>query len=77
MLEQCYNKETYTTSLPIDFNSLLKELPLGTKIIIFKENVNNHKFSEFNQPVDNLPSNLTHATFGELFNQSVDNLPQV
>ncbi len=29
----------------------------------------------FNQPVDNLPPNLTHLEFGILFNHSVNNLP--
>ena len=60
MLEQYYNKETNTLTLPADYNSLLKDLPLGTKIIIFKDNEKN-RFSEFNQKVDNLPSSLTHG----------------
>ena len=39
MLEQYYNKETYTLTLPNDFNLLIKDLALGTNIIIFEENV--------------------------------------
>ena len=39
MLKEYYNKVTHTLTLPIDFNSLLTDLPLGTKIIIFKENI--------------------------------------
>ena len=31
MLEQYYNKETYTLTLPTDYNSLLKDLPLDIK----------------------------------------------
>ena len=68
MLEEYYNQETNTLSIPANFKSLLKDLPLGTKIIIFKED--NNKYSLFNKPVDNLPSGLTHATFGySLINQ--------
>ena len=29
----------------------------------------------FNKPVDNLPSSITHLTFGKSFNLPVDNLP--
>ena len=32
--------------------------------------------SNFNQPVDNLPPNITHLSFGYYFNQPVDKLPQ-
>ena len=31
-LEEYYNKETYTLTVPCNFNSLLKDLSLGTKI---------------------------------------------
>ena len=31
--------------------------------------------SKFNQPITNLPPNLTHLTFGKYFNQSLDYLP--
>ena len=77
MLEEYYNKEIETLTLPINYNSLLEDLPLGTKIIIFKDNKDNEKnrFSEFNQAVDNLPSSLTHLIFGYYFNKKVDNLP--
>ena len=34
MLYKYYNKKTHTLTLPFDFNSLLKDLPLGIKIII-------------------------------------------
>ena len=61
MLDKYYNKETHTLRLPYNFKSLLKDLPLGTKIIIFEENRKNQQFSEFNQKVNNLPSILTHG----------------
>ena len=31
--------------------------------------------SKFNQPIPNLPPNLTHLTFGDDFNKSLDYLP--
>ena len=34
-----------------------------------------YKDSNFNQSVDNLPSSITHLTFGFHFNQKVENLP--
>ena len=74
MLEKYYNKKTMTLTLPINFNSLLEDLPIGIKKIIF-ENNEKYVFSEFNKKVDNLPSSLTHLTFGCKFNQEVDNLP--
>ena len=61
MLEKYHNKETHTITLPTFFNSLLTDLPHGTKIIIFEENIEEHLHSKFNQPVDNLPSSLTHS----------------
>ena len=61
MLEQYYNKETYTLTLPTDFNSLLTDLPLGTKIIIFKDDAEERRYCKFNQSVVNLPSSLTHG----------------
>ena len=75
MLEEYYNKETETLTLPFYFNSLLKDLPLGTKIIIFKDDYYEMMYSIFNKSVDNLPSSLTHLTFGYRFDQKVDNLP--
>ena len=62
MLEEYYNKETETLTLPINFNSLLEDLPLGAKKIIFEEDNDKYVFSIFNQKVDNLPENLTHLT---------------
>ncbi len=40
-------------------------------------NLENIKYigSNFNQSVDNLPSDITHLTFGYEFNQTVNNLP--
>ena len=61
MLEQYYNKETYTLTLPTDYNSLLKDLPLDIKIIIIGDDYTKHTYSKFNQEVDNLPSSLTHG----------------
>ncbi len=37
MLEQYYNKETQTLTLPYNFNKELSNLPLNTKVIIFEE----------------------------------------
>ena len=37
MLEEYYNKETETLTLPFNFNSLLEDLPLGAKKILFFE----------------------------------------
>ena len=61
MLEEYYNKKTEILTLPINFNSLLKDLPLGTKIIIFENDYYLNKNSIFNQSVDYLPSSLTHS----------------
>ena len=46
-----YNKKTHTLSLPFKFNSLLKDLPVGTKIIIFENNCNINQYFNFNQEV--------------------------
>ena len=72
MLEKYYNKETNTLTVHANYNSSLKELPLGTKIIIFEEVNYKGIYSKFNQPVDNLPNMLTHLTFGNYFNKIVD-----
>ena len=42
-------------------------------------NENGLKFNEsmFNQPVNHLPSHITHLTFGTDFNQPVPNLPSL
>ena len=62
MLEKYYNKETYILILLTNFNSSLKDLPLGTKIIIFGENKDRYEYSKFNQKVNNIASSLTHGT---------------
>jgi hypothetical protein len=59
-----YNKETKTLTIPYTFDEELKDLPKETKIIIFSENLDEDKYSYFNQSVDNLPETLTHLTFG-------------
>ena len=75
MLEQYYNKETNTLTLPYYFNRELCDLPLDTKVIIFEEDSSKSQDSQFNQAVDKLPNSITHLTFGCHFNQPVDNLP--
>ena len=75
MLEQYYNKETQTLTLPHDFNKELCNLPLNTKVIIFEQDYNKRQYSLFNQPVNNLPDSITHLTFGRHFNQPVNYLP--
>ena len=67
MLEEYYNKKTEILTLPINFNSLLKDLPLGTKIIIFENDYYKMIYSIFNQSVDNLPSSLTHGNIWKGF----------
>ena len=73
-LEKYYNEETKTLLLPYDFNEELKDLPVGVKIIIFNEELYN-MLSKFNRPVDNLPHDITHLTFGFYFNKPVNSLP--
>ena len=68
-----YNFETQTLSIPWDFNDELKKLPQDLKIIIFEEDDYKFQYSTFNKPVNNLPENLTHLTFGSKFNQQVNN----
>jgi hypothetical protein len=86
MLEQYYNKETRTLTLPHDFNEELCDLPLNIKVIVFKEDYNKYQPSQFNKPVGhqecedincprNLPNSITHLTFGSDFDQQVDYLP--
>ena len=67
MLEEYYNKETETLTLPFNFNSLLKDLPPDTKKIIFEDNYYLNRNSIFNQSVDNLPSSLTHGNIWKGF----------
>jgi hypothetical protein len=69
-LNNYYNKETKTLTLPQEYNEVITNVSKEIEIIIFK------KYSIFNKPVDNLPEKLTHLTFGFNFNQSVDNLPE-
>jgi hypothetical protein len=71
-----YDKNTKTLIIPHRFSEELKDIPEETEIIIFSENKAKNECSIFNQPVDNLPKNLTHLTFGYEFNQPVDNLPK-
>ena len=68
-----YNKETKTLIIPEKFNQKLKDIPEGTKIIIFGRN--GYIDTKFNQPINNLPNSITHLTFSNHFNQLVDNLP--
>ena len=86
MLEEYYNKETKTLSIPWNFNEELTDLPFDTKIIIFEEDLSTVQYSKFNHKVGhqgcedvncprNLPNSLTHLTFGFRFNQKVNNLP--
>ena len=74
-LEECYDTETNTLTLPRTFNEELTDLPAGIKIIMFDQDITVSKNSIFNKEVNNLPNTLTHLTFGWDFNQSVDNLP--
>ena len=76
MFEKYYNIETKTLTLPYKFNAELKDLQVDTQIIIFEENDDKQQYASFNKLVDNLPSSITHLTFGYWFNQSVDNLPK-
>lgn len=50
-LIEFYHAITKTLIVPSEFNELLTDLPLDTKIIIFDDN----EHSKFNQHVDNLP----------------------
>ena len=76
MLEEYYNKETKTLTIPFNFNEELKDLPLDTEIIIFDEDFDKYEDSLFNCPIsDILAPSLTHLTFGTRFNESVDKLP--
>ena len=71
IFEEYYNKETETLTVINDYNSLLKDLPLEIKIIIFKDN-HNSSYSKFNQKVNNL---LDSITFDFLFNQQINIFP--
>jgi hypothetical protein len=64
MLKKYYNKERKTLNIPYNFNEELKDIPEETEIIIFSQTYFNDEYSQFNQPVDNLPEKITHLTFG-------------
>jgi hypothetical protein len=65
MCSECnYDEITKTLTLPFHFNKEIKDIPKETEIIIFSESRQYALYSEFNKPVDNLPENLTHLTFG-------------
>jgi hypothetical protein len=76
MLKDYYNEETKTLNIPYDFKEELQNIPEETEKIFFLEDRDNDKSSYFNKPVDNLPKNLTHLTFGYSFNQPVNYLPK-
>jgi hypothetical protein len=71
MLEQYYNKETNTLTLPYDFNDELCNLPLDIKVIIFEQDYHKRQYSKINRQVNNLPNSITHLTFGNDFNEKV------
>lgn len=73
MLEEYYNAETGTLTIPFDFNEELKDLACNTKIIIFDQHFG--KRSKFNKLLDNLPKKIIYLKLGDSFNQKVDNLP--
>jgi hypothetical protein len=86
VLEQYYNKETQTLTLPYYFNEELCDLPLDTKVIVFEQDCSKNQHSLFERPVGhqgcedmncprNLPNSITHLTFGYRFNQQINNLP--
>jgi hypothetical protein len=87
MLEEYYDTETKTLTIPCDIDEELTDLPLNVQIIIFEsdhyceegiedcEICGGYFTSKFNQRVDNLPNTLTQLTFSHRFNKSVDNLP--
>jgi hypothetical protein len=52
MLDEYYNAETQTLTLPYDFNEELSNLPIDVLIIIFEEDLNKSQNSRFNQSVD-------------------------
>jgi hypothetical protein len=76
ILNEYYNKDTKTLTLPYDFNEELIDLAIRMQIIIFEKNYKNNQYSIFNKSVNSLPNTITHLTFGYSFNQKVDNLPK-
>jgi hypothetical protein len=76
MLENYYNVETKTFTIPYDFNKELNSLLTDVQIIIFEQDFTKKEYSQFNKSVDNLPNKITRLAFGRYFNQSVNNLPK-
>lgn len=80
MLEEYYDEQTNTLTVPYYFNEEFKYFPKNIKIINFYQYYDNYYdiyySSLFDKPIDNLPIGLTHLKFGFNFNQSVDNLPE-
>ena len=87
----CYDKETKTLRLPIDFIDFdYENIPKETEIIFYHDeskyflplrylpyNVTQLTFGRsFNLPFGELPPNLTHLTFGTSFNQKISIFPQ-
>ena len=68
-----YNNITKTLTIPCEFNEILRGIPNNTKIIIFDEDLNNIKYSNFNQEIKEnvLPKSLHTLIFGFYFNQKI------
>jgi hypothetical protein len=81
MLEEYYNAETKTLTIPEYFRGELENIPKDTESIIFQEYIHSAlegesiRISYFNRPIDNLPPNLKHLSLGTCFNQPIDSLP--
>jgi hypothetical protein len=65
-----YNNTTKTLNIPYDFNEILKDIPVETKIIIFSQYTYR---SRFNQEIKEnvLPSSLHTLILGGTFNQEI------
>ena len=57
------------------FNQSLDYLPNSIESIVFSEDADEYKLSNFNHNVDNLPNSIEYIRFGNKFNQSINNLP--
>jgi hypothetical protein len=67
----CYDKETKTLRLPIDFIDFdYENIPKETEIIFY------HDESKYFLPLRYLPYNVTQLTFGTSFNQKISIFPQ-
>jgi hypothetical protein len=75
-MEEYYDEERLTLSIPSKYNKKLDIIHENTKVIIFKEDAQMRIYSEFNQTVDNLPNKIKHLIFGYKFNKEVNNLPK-